>query len=469
MTNSNHDHHAQGKDLSTDLTKGPILNQLWSLAWPMMLSVFFYTLYNLVDAYWVSKISPQAIAAVGISQVTLMITMSIGFGITVGSGVIMSMNIGAKNHKEAERILGQSFVLAILLGIFFTILSLTFRNDLLTASGATGAIFEPAKEYFNIVAGGSVLLFLLINIMFAFNAQGDTNTLTKLFALSTLVNLVLDPIMIFGWLGFPAMGIAGAAVATLISQLVFIVIAIRSLGGKHRSIRFHFSNLTFKWESVKAVLKIGLPAALTQVIYPVGLAALTYLTALRFLEPGTIALSLGLRVEFFAFLPAVGFGFAAMAMIGQNLGAGNLNRAKEVLSKALKYGFCAAAGLGVLVAIFAVPIVHAFTTDPQVVKDTVSYLRIVALLSYGLLALAMIEANAFQALGKSWPGFWIFFLRFVVITLPLTYILTSVLDYPIIAVWISIVIGSLISAVIGYFWIRNHMTKKDLEQVPVHA
>jgi putative MATE family efflux protein len=452
-----------------DLTKGDIPRQLWSLAWPMMLSVFFYTLYNLVDAYWVSKLSAEAIAAVSISQVTLFVTIALGFGITVGSGVLMAMHIGAKNIKEAERILGQSFVLAGILGIFFTVVSLLFRDQFLTFSGAAGLIFEPAKEYFTIVAGGSILLFILLTIMFAFNSQGDTNTLTKLFAVSTAINAILDPIMIFGWFGFPALGIGGAAYATLISQVIFIVIALRSLSSPHRRIRFHFHNLTFNWESVKKVLDIGFPAALTQVIFPVGLAALTYLTSLRFLEPGAVALSLGFRIEFFAFLPAIGFGFGAMAMIGQNMGAGKLERAREVFRTALKYGSLAAAGLGVIAALFARPIIGVFTTDPVVTQYTLSYFWIVSFLSYGFLAASMVEANAFQAISRSWPGFWIVFLRFFVISIPLSYLFTYVLGFPIIAVWVAIAIGTVVSAVGGYFWITRAMSKIKLKEVPVHS
>ena len=102
-----------------DLTKGNIGRQLWSLAWPMMLSIFFYTLYNIVDAYWVSKLSAEAIAAVSISQIALIVMISLGFGVTAGSGVIMAMHIGAKEMKEAGRVLGQSFVLSAILGVFF--------------------------------------------------------------------------------------------------------------------------------------------------------------------------------------------------------------------------------------------------------------------------------------------------------------------------------------------------------------
>jgi putative MATE family efflux protein len=447
-----------------DLTTGPIGKQLWSLAWPMMLSVFFYTLYNIVDAFWVGKLSAEGIAAVSISQITQFLMISLGFGITAGSGVIMSMDIGAKNKPEAERVLGQSFVLMTIVGLFFTVLSLVFRTQLLALSGASGSIFEPALEYFTVISAGSILFFILVTIMFAFNAQGDTFTLTKLFAISTLVNVILDPAMIFGWWGFPAMGIAGAAYATLISQAVFIVMALRSLSSPKRMIQFHFRNLSFRWESVKRVLKIGIPAALTQVINPIGIAALTVIAAQSFHEAGTIAFSLGFRVEFFAYLPAVGYGFGAMAMMGQNIGAENLPRTKEVLRKALMYASGVALVLGLVAAVFARQIIGVFTTDPVVTEYALLYLRIVPL-SYCFLAAMMVEASAFQAVGRSWPGFWIMFIRFIAISIPLSYVGTILLGLPIVSVWGALVVGNVIAAAAGYLWIWSILNKFDFTEV----
>lgn len=267
----------------------------------------------------------------------------------------------------------------------------------------------------------------------------------------------------------PALGISGAAVATLISQAVFIVIALRSLSSEHRRVRFHFANLSFQWESVKKVLDIGVPAALTQVVFPLGLAALTFIASLGFFEPGAIAFSLGFRLEFFAFLPAVGFGFGAMAMIGQNVGAGNIGRAREVFKKAFTYGFLGAAGFGILAALLSSPIIAVFTNDPVVTDYTRSYLLTVALFSYGFLAAMMVEANAFQAIGRSWPGFWIFLLRFGVISIPLAYVLTQVFDFPIIAIWLAIIAGNIVAAVVGYYWITKRLKRLDLKEVPVHG
>lgn len=456
-------HHERGVG-SADLTKGNIRAQLWKLAWPMMLSVFFYTLYNIVDAYWVSKLSPEAIAAVSISQISLFLMVALGFGITAGSGVIMSMDIGAKNKKEAERVLGQSFVLTTIAGAVFTVIALVFRTQLLTLSGASGAIFGPAYEYFTITAAGSIFFFILITIMFAFNAQGDTFTLTKLFAVSTLVNGILDPTLIFGWWGFPALGIQGAAYATVTSQILFIVIALYSLSRPQRNIQFHFRNLSLQWKSVKQVLNIGIPAALTQVIQPIGMASLTLISAHAFNEPGAIAFSLGFRVEFFAYLPAVGYGFSGMAMIAQSIGAENLDRARKVLRMALTYASSIALGLGIIVAIFGRQIVGVFTEDPQVMEYALLYMRTVAF-SYFFLAVMMVVSMAFQALGKSWPGFWIFVLRFLVISLPLSYLFCVVWELPIIYLWFALIAGNVTAAIVGYVWIQHLLKKFDFTEV----
>lgn len=453
--------------LGQNLTKGNVTRELWSLAWPLMLSVFMYTLYNIIDAFWVSKISGEAIAAVSISQVVIFIMVALSMGLAIGSGVITAMHIGAGHKKEAERVLGQSFVLSAIAAALFTVFSLIFRNQLLIISGAQGSIFEPALEYFTITAAGSVLLFILMNTIFAFNFQGDTLSLTKLLFISIIVNVILDPVLIFGLFGFPVMGIAGAAIATLISQAIFIAIAIRSLMDKNRKIRFHFYNLSIKWESVKKVFSIGIPASLTQVLGPAGEAAILFILSLVFLEAGAISYSIGFRIEFFAFLPAIGFGFGAASLIGQNIGAGNLNRAQESFSTALKFSVIGSAGIGILAIIFSSFIVGIFTNDPLIKNYATSFIWIVSL-GFGFFAATMVEASAFQAIGRSWPGLWISIVRLIIVTLPLSLFFTKFLNLPIQSVWIAITLGNIIASIFGYFWIKRTFANLDISKVPVH-
>ena len=442
-----------------DLTQGNVIGQVWSLAWPTMLSMFFYTLYSIVDTFWVSKLSTEAIAAVSISQVTLFIMIALSMGLAVGSSVVMGMSIGAKDKPEAERVLGQSFILATIFGIFFTIISLVFRERFLIASGAIGNIFSPALEYFSVSAAGSLLFFYLINIMFAFNSEGDTLTLTKLFAFSTAINVVLDPLLIFGYYGFPEIGIKGAAYATLLSQLGFIVAGLYVLSRPGRNIRFSFQNISIKWVSVKKILKIGIPASLTQVLNPLGMAILISIVSTSFLEAGATAFSLVFRLEIFAYLPAMGFGMAAMAMIGQSMGAGNLARVREIFRLTSILGFISATILGLLLILFGRAVIGVFTQDPQVTTYAMWYLSIVAG-TYGFLATGMVISNVFQAMGKSWPGFWLLFFKTFIIAVPLSAVATTVYSMDIWSVWTIVGLSNVIMAITGVFWLKRGALKK---------
>ena len=144
-----------------------------------------------------------------------------------------------------------------------------------------------------------------------------------------------------------------------------------------------------------------------------------------------------------------------------------IKKPKTNIADALKYGFLAAMGLGILAVIFASQITRIFTTDPEVTRLVISYIWTVSL-SYGFLAATMVEANAFQAIGRSWPGFWIFFLKFLVISVPIAYITTQLYHLPIMAIWIAIILGNIIPSVVGYFWINRAMSKIDIKSVPVH-
>lgn len=444
--------HMHGKIL----TEGNIRKQLWFLAWPIMASVFFHTLYNTVDAFWVSKLSSEAIAAVSISQISLFILAAFSMGITVGSGVLMAMRIGAKELNEARNILGQSFVLSAIAGMTATLLALVFKYQLLTASGATGAIMQPALEYFNVIASGAILSFIMFTIVFAFNAQGDNKTATWLFAISTALNAVLDPIFIFGWAIVPAMGIAGAAIATLISQAVFIILALYKLSRLDMLVPFSFAHLSFNWQSVKKVLNIGFPAALSNALGPIGVALTTLLAASYFKEAGAIAVSIGFRVEFFAFLPAIGFGFGSMAMLGQNVGAQKMERARQAYRIALFTGAGISAIFGLIIATFASPVVAFFTSDPVVAAYARTYLWMIPL-TYGFLAAAFIEATSFQGAGKSWPGFWLTVIRIVVVAL-LALILLQV-THSILVLWISVMAGYIVASLVGYLWLNRTMSR----------
>ncbi len=444
-----------------DLTKGSIGKHLWKLSWPMMLSMFFHTFYNLVDAFWVAKISPAAIAAVSISQLSLFVMISLSMGLSVGSSVLMGIKMGAGEKEQAEEVMGQGFSLAFIAAIFFTVIAMIFKEQFLTVSGAIGDIFPMALSYFSITSLGSVLMFLMMNASTAFNAQGDNLTATKYFAISTLVNVVLDPLLIFGFGSFGGFGIAGAAYATLIAQFVFLVLALKMLMSEQMLVRLKLSNLGLKWKSVKKVIDIGLPASFTQTLNPLSFLFLTALVSGAFLEAGAAAFSIGFRIEFFAFIPAVGFGFGAMAMMGQNLGAKDFQRLKEIILTAVKFGAGAALLFSVLVFLGAPMIVGVFTDDTVVTEYALAYFRIVPL-GYPFFAMAFIETSLFQGFGRSWPGFWITFGRVALIIAGAYWVVNS-LEMSINGVWLSLMVGSVVASLLGFIWIWKVINKKIAE------
>jgi putative MATE family efflux protein len=427
-----------------------------------MLSMFFQTLYNAVDAFWVSKLSADAVAAVSISQITLAVMISLSIGITAGSGVLMAMAIGRRDIFEAERILGQSFVLSAVAGGLFTSVSLAFRHQLLAASGATGGIMPLALEYFTIITAGSMLVFLLFPVFFAFNSQGDNKTVTLLFAGSTAVNAVLDPVLIFGWAGFPALGIGGAAYATLFSQALALVAGLAILRKADMTVRFRFSRLGLRWASVKKVLNIGFPAALTNVVGPLSLAALTAIMAERFREAGAISFSIGFRAEFFAYLPAVGFGVSALALLGQNTGARRFDRVRAGFRLSLALSLGAATLLGLLAAAFRNPLIGLFTRDPQIAAYARAYFLTVTF-SYGLFAAATVEIMSLQGVGRSWGGFLLALARAAAVVLAV-YLLLLVLRLPLVGGWLAVAVINALMAAAGYRLVRSNL--QALEEQP---
>ena len=442
-----------------DLTTGPIPALSWSLAWPVMLSLFFQTLYQLVDAFWVSRISEDALAAVTVSQVTLFLMTSLSLGITVGSGVLLAVCVGRDDIPAAERVLGQSFLLNLLAGLLFTALALWQRHSLLVLSGAVGEILPLALDYFTLLAAGSVLSFLFFAVIFGFNSQGDNSTLAWLYALSTVLNAVLDPVLIFGYLGLPALGIRGAAVATIISQALLLAAGVTLLKVLPLPVRFRFRNLVLNPGAVLKVLAIGLPAAFANLLSPLRLAVLSILVARWFLEPGVAGVAVGYRIEFFTFLPALGYATAVLALVGQNLGAGKLERVGRSWRAAMVSAFAAGTLLGVAAALARGPAAALFTDDPVVTSYARSYLATIPL-TFGAVSATVVAISALHALGRPWQGLAVAVARVVLMVAAMLLAAGGLAGHPDPgALWVAIVAANVTTCASAYLLLRRTFGK----------
>ena len=246
-----------------------------------------------------------------------------------------------------------------------------------------------------------------------------------------------------------------AAFATIISQVLLVIAGITMLHQRNMMVKFRFRNLVFRLHSVRQVLAIGFPAALTNLLNPAALAALNSLVALTFLEAGVVGLSIGFRIEFFSFLPAIGFGVAAMAMIGQNIGGGRPDRARKSYYTALTFAFCIGSAVGLGAVLGRIPIVDVFTDDPVVTGYTRSYLAMIPF-TYGIVAALFVVVSSFQGLGKSWRGFAVSATRMAILvggTLLVTR--AGAFGGSITGVWWTIVAANLIAFAFGYLLLRR--------------
>ena len=442
-----------------DLTTGSIPALSWSLAWPVMLSLFFQTLYQLVDAFWVSRISEDALAAVTVSQVTLFVMNSLSLGITVGSGVLLAVCVGRDDIPAAERVLGQSFLLNLLAGLLFTALALWQRQGLLVLSGATGEILPPALDYFTLLAAGSVLSFLFFAVIFGFNSQGDNTTLAWLYASSTALNAILDPVLIFGYLGLPALGIRGAAVATIISQALLLAAGVTLLKVLPMAVRFRFRNLVLTPAAALKVLAIGFPAALVNLLSPLRLAVLNILVAWWFLEAGVAGVAVGFRIEFFSFLPALGFAVAVLALVGQNLGAGKLERVGRSWRTAMGSAFATGTLLGVAAALARGLVAAAFTDDPGVAAYARSYLATIPL-TFGAVSATVVAIGALHALGSAWLGLAVAVARVALTVAAMLLAGGGLAGQPDpVVLWVAIVAANIATCAGGYVLLRRAFRK----------
>jgi putative MATE family efflux protein len=385
-----------------DLTRGPLLGALVRLAAPVVVMQLCHTLYHWVDVMWVGRLGAAATAAVTTSFFAVWTAWALADLTGVSVAATVSRHMGAGRPEEAAYGAAQAALLAVLIGALVSVFGGLAAGPLFRALGVPAEVVQPATAYLRIVLGGAVISFLYVLGESILRAAGDTRTPLLVVATSLLLNAALDPLFIFGLGPLPALGVAGAALATVLAQgfavAWFAVLAWR----RHPAFPFDFAALgRFSPRYAAALVRIGLPFCLIGILYSV-----VYLWLARTAAPfGTAALAVvgvANRVESLSYLVAVGFALACEAMVGQNLGAGRPDRAERAtwLSAGLLAGF----GLAVSALMAFAPelLLGFFTADPEVVARGVPYLRILAPCQ-AFACLEIVLNGAFSGAGDTLP------------------------------------------------------------------
>jgi putative MATE family efflux protein len=404
-----------------DFTLGPVGPAIVVLAIPMVLEMCMESLFAVVDVFFVSKLGADAVAAVGLTEGMLTIVYSVAMGLVIGATAVVARRIGEKDPEGAAVAAVQVIALGLIVSVVIGVTGALFARPLLRLMGASaGVMGEPAGYAVVMLAGcGSVVMLFLNNAIF--RAAGDATVAMRVLWLANGINIVLDPMLIFGIGPFPELGVMGAAVATTIGRSVGVAMQLFWLTRGTGRIKIGWRHVRLEPTVMWSVCRISGTGLLQILVDTTSWVVLVRLIA-TFGSPAVAGYTIGIRTVLFAILPSWGLSNAAATMVGQSLGAGKPDRAEEAVWTACRYN---AIFLGLIGAAFvglAPQIVAIYTSDPLIAADAIACLRIVSL-GFLFFAYGMVLTQAFNGAGDAWTPTWINLGCFWAWQMPLAYFL----------------------------------------------
>ena len=379
------------------LVRGSLSATIARVALPAVASSLLMTLFASVDAFWVgTRLGPGGLAAVSTSLFWIWMMVALAEMIGVGLTAVAARRHGESRPAEAARVAGDALLFTLALGIGVSLLGLLTLPRLFAVMHTPPEVTALGLRYLGTYMLGTPLIYGFFAVDATFRASGDTRTPFVLLASSVAVTLVLDPALILGLGPFPRLGIAGAAISTVSTRGAVFVMGLL-IAWRRGLLRFGRPRL----EAIGAVCRVGLPTAVTGVVFSVIYVAVTRTTT-QFGTPALAALGIGHRVESWLFMVGVGFGAATAAIVGQNLGAGDVRRAER--AGWLSVAACSGMGLIACVAnlLYAEPLAAMFTSDPAVIAEAARYLRIAAISQLCICAEIVLE-GALGGAGETVP------------------------------------------------------------------
>ncbi|HAN17247.1 MAG: MATE family efflux transporter [Bacteroidetes bacterium GWC2_33_15] len=436
-----------------DLTKGKESSLILKFAMPMLLGNVFQQLYNVVDSVVVGNfIGKEALAAVGSSFPIIFAFLSLIIGIATGSTIVIAQYFGAKDIEKVKRTINTLFIFLIIASITVSIISIYFSEDLFRLLKLPDEIIPQAKIYFNIFMGGILFSFGFNGISAILRGLGDSKTPLYFLIISTLVNIVLDLlfVLVFKW------GIAGVAIATVISQCGAFVSAVIYLNRTHKIIRFSIKNLTFDRDIFFKSIRIGLPTGIQQTFVAVGMMALISIVN-RFGTNVIAAYSVATRIDSLASMPAMNFSAALSTFVGQNIGAKKIDRVRSGFLATLKMSSILSVIVSAVVLIFGDFIVRLFTTDPEVIRIGKEYLVIVGAF-YIVFSSMFVIAGVMRGAGDTLIPMFISLIALWVIRIPVAWVLSREIGEA--GIWWAIPIGWSVGIILSYIYYKTGNWKK---------
>jgi len=400
------------------LTEGPIGPMLIKLTIPMIFGILSMAIYNIVDTYFVGRLGKEQLAALAFTFPVIMVVQSISHGIGMGTSAVVSRALGARDKESVHRYATDSLVLGLLIVGICAVAGLLTIEPLFRLLGAGEEIIPYIREYMSIWYLGVIFVVVPMIGNNSIRATGDTRTPGIIMVIGALINAIFDPLLIFGLGPFPALGIRGAAVATLIGRSSTFFVAIYVLAVRERLLCFTLPRPAEVLRSWKDILHIGIPNAATKMITPLGAGAVTRIISVY----GPLAVAgygVATRIEFFALTAINALSSVIGPFIGQNIGAGLGGRVKTAFKKSELYSGIIGTGLFLFFLVTAPWVARLFNEDIQVYSVTTRYLRIVSCM-YGLQGFYFIVVSGLNVLKKPLKAASLSLMQMFILIVPLS-------------------------------------------------
>ncbi|OGO36831.1 MAG: hypothetical protein A2147_10105 [Chloroflexi bacterium RBG_16_57_8] len=443
-----------------DWTSGSIIRNLLLLSWPMVLMESMWVVSQIVDLVWVGRLGSQSMAGVGLANFVLMLLMSVDMGLTVGVRAMIARHVGAGDIKSANHIAGQAILFGATWGALVTVSGLLLIEPVLRLFGVDAAVAAEGTAYARVMLAGWAGLQVLVYGLYAIQASGDTVTPMIVEAGMRTLHIALCPFLVMGYWVFPRLGVSGAALSNVAAQVLGAIAVSWILFSGRSRLRPTARDLRFAPRVMWRLLKVGIPALVTNVQ-----VALGGILLMGFIVPfGTFAVAshtLASRIEMFLLVPGMGLGAGAGVLVGQNLGAGRPERARTGawLAAGIVEAFMVASSAVIL--IWAESVVGLFSGDPELIALGSTFLRI-ATAGYLVMAFAFVMQNSIAGAGDTVPNMIISVAGIWGVQLPLAFLLSRVGGLGIYGVRWAIVASAvaLAFAYTTYFCLGRWKTKR---------
>ncbi|MDK2947634.1 MAG: hypothetical protein PWQ63_794 [Methanolobus sp.] len=453
---------------SGDLTEGPIFKSLITLAVPIIFANILQSAYQLIDTFWVGRLGQEAVAAVSISFPVIFLLISFGGGLAIAGTILVSQYEGKGDKRNVNYVSAQTMLMLLVISVFLTIIGYYASPGLMRLMGAEPDVFLGAVSYLRISFLGLIFMFAYFVFQSLMRGVGDVKTPMYLVFVTVLLNLVFDPLFIFGYGPIPGYGVSGAALATVGTQGIAAVVGIYILFSGKYGIKLSLKDMKPDINLINRMIRLGFPASIEQSTRALGLTVLTLLVA----SFGTVivaAYGIGSRILSFVIIPALGLSMATSTLVGQNIGAGKVNRAEEVAKVSGWIGFISLTLVGIIIYFLAEPLSAFFIPgETEAISSSALFIKIMAL-SFGFMGIQQVLTGAFRGAGDTLIAMILAIVSLWVLQFPLAYILSQDTVLAEQGIWwafpVTNIIGAFIS--IAYFMKGNWKDHRVTEDVRI--